>query len=51
MTGWVKKFLYALLIAFALYYLVTNPDGAAHAVRTFFGAFRSIGRFFQSLAG
>lgn len=50
MGAWVKKFLYALVIAFALYYLFTNPEGAAHAVKTFFNAFKNLGRFFQSLA-
>lgn len=50
MTDWVKKALYVLVVAFALYYLFTRPESAAHAVKTFFGAFNSLGRFFTTLA-
>ena len=51
MVGWVKKILLVLLVAFVLFYLFTRPEAAAEAVRTFFGAFESLGRFFSSLAG
>lgn len=50
MTGWIKKILMALVVAFALFYLITRPEDAANAVKTFFGAFRSIADFFTSLA-
>lgn len=50
MKDWIKKVLLVLVVAFALFYLFTRPEDAAHAVKTFFGAFRSIGRFFSSLA-
>lgn len=46
----LKKALVILVVAFALFYLVTRPDDAAAAVKTFFGAFSSIGTFFTELA-
>ena len=50
MTAWVKKILLLLVVAFALYYLFTQPVQAASAVKTFFAAFRAVGQFFSSLA-
>lgn len=50
MGNWIKKVLLVLVVAFVLFYLFTRPEAAAEAVRTFFGAFDSIGRFFTSLA-
>jgi hypothetical protein len=51
---WVKRIIVFLVVAFALFYLIANPQGAADAVRAIFGAianvFRSIIIFFQSLA-
>jgi hypothetical protein len=51
----VKRILLILAIGFCLFYLVQQPEGAAGAVRTVFGAlaraFRSIITFFTSLAG
>ena len=51
MINWIKKILQVLVAAFVLYYLFTRPEAAAEAVRSFFGAFESIGRFFTTLAG
>lgn len=51
MVGWIKKILIVLVAAFVIFYLFTRPEAAAEAVRTFFGAFESIGRFFNSLIG
>lgn len=51
MVGWIKKILLVLLVAFILFYLFTRPEAAAEAVRTFFGAFEALGRFFSELAG
>lgn len=48
---WIKRILLVLVVAFVLFYLFTRPEAAAEAVRTFLGAFESIGRFFTSLAG
>ena len=50
MLKWLKRALWIFVIAFALYYLFTRPEDAAAAVRNFFQAFKSIGRFFESLA-
>ena len=51
----VKRILLVLAIGFCLFYLVQQPEGAAGAVRTVFGAlaraFRAIILFFTSLAG
>lgn len=49
MMGLLKKILIVLIAAFVLFYLFTRPEDAAEAVRTFFGAFEAIGRFFSSL--
>ena len=47
----ILAILLVLVAAFVLYYLFTRPEAAAEAVRSFFGAFVSIGRFFTTLAG
>lgn len=51
----VKRVLLVLVIGFCLFYLVQQPQSAAAAVRTVFGAvgraFQSIMTFFTSLAG
>jgi len=51
----VKRILLVLVVGFCLFYLVQQPEGAAEAVRTVFGAlaraFQSIILFFTSLAG
>jgi len=51
---WTKKILFILVVGFCLFYLVQQPEGAAAAVRTVFGAlvgaFQSIVTFFTSLA-
>lgn len=49
MIGLIKKIVIVLVAAFVLFYLFTRPEDAAEAVRTFFGAFEAIGRFFSSL--
>ena len=52
---WIKRILLILTVAFCLYYLVNQPEGAAAAVRTVFAAmaraFFAILTFFTSLAG
>lgn len=51
----VKRVLLVLLVGFCLFYLIQQPEGAASAVRTVFGAvaraFNAILLFFSSLAG
>lgn len=47
MGAWLKKFLWALVIAFALYYIFTQPEQSAQAVKNFFGG---IARLFRALA-
>ena len=51
----LKRVLWVLVIGFCLFYLVQQPQAAASAVRTVFGAlaraFNSILTFFTSLAG
>jgi hypothetical protein len=50
---WVKRFVIFLVVGFALFYLIANPEGAANAVRAVINALavvlRSIIIFFQSL--
>lgn len=48
-VGWIKKILVVLVAAFVVFYLFTRPEAAAEAVKTFFGAFQSLGTFFTSL--
>jgi len=50
MSKLVKKTLWALLIAFLVFYLVTRPESAADFVRGVFGIIDPIGRFFARLA-
>lgn len=50
MQKWIKTAVLVLVIGFALFYLFTQPEAAANAVKTFFGAFDSIFRFFAQLA-
>jgi hypothetical protein len=54
MTLWAKRILLLLVVGFFLFYLISQPEGAAAAVRTVFDAlavaFRAIVRFFSSLA-
>lgn len=51
---WVKRLFLALVVIFALFYLITRPEDAAGAVKAavgaVWGAVRSIGTFFTSLA-
>jgi hypothetical protein len=51
---WVKRFIVFLVVGFALFYLISQPQAAAQGVRAIFGAlarvFQSIIIFFQSLA-
>lgn len=51
---WVKRILAILVLGFFLFYLIQQPESAAAAVRTVFGAvavaFQAIVRFFTSLA-
>lgn len=48
MTNWIKKVLLAVVAAFLLYYIFTQPEQSAEAVKTFFGG---IARLFRALAG
>ena len=50
MNKWIKTILMALIVGFALFYLFTRPEAAAAAVKSFFGAFDAIGRFFVALS-
>lgn len=49
MSKWIKTILSALLVMFIIYYIYTRPESAAQFVRTVFGIFDSIGRFFEGL--
>jgi nucleoside recognition membrane protein YjiH len=52
---WVKRFIIFLVVGFFLFYLVSQPEAAANAVRGVFNGlalvFRSVLIFFQTLAG
>jgi hypothetical protein len=52
---WVKQFIVFLVVGFFLFYLVTQPEAAANAVRSVIGGIalvlRSILIFFQTLTG
>jgi len=54
MTTWAKRVLLVLVVGFFLFYLISQPEGAASAVRTVFNAvaiaFRAIVQFFSALA-
>jgi len=45
---WIKRILWGLVIAFALYYLFTQPEQSAAAVKSFFSG---IVRLFRALSG
>ncbi len=51
---WVKVIGLALVVIFALFYMITRPEDAANAVQGAFGAVwtasEAVGRFFTSLA-
>lgn len=51
---WVKRIVIALVVVFALFYLITRPEDAALAVQNaldaVLGVGESVGRFFASLA-
>jgi prolipoprotein diacylglyceryltransferase len=49
MGKWFKTVVWTLVLAFAIYYLYTRPEAAADFVKSIFGIFDSIGRFFNSL--
>ena len=52
---WVKRIIIFLIVGFALFYLIAQPEAAANAVQALFSAlarvFRSVIVFFQSLSG
>ena len=52
---WARRVIAALIVGFFLFYLISQPEAAAAAVRTVFDAvafaFRSIVQFFSALAG
>lgn len=50
MGKWIKSVLSFMIVAFAIYYLYTQPEAAAASVKAVFGIFDSLGRFFSSLA-
>lgn len=50
MNKWIKTILIVLVVGFCLFYLFTRPEAAAEAVKSFFGLFDSLGRFFAELA-
>ncbi len=50
MNKWIKTILIVLVVGFCLFYLFTRPEAAAEAVKSFFGLFDSLGRFFTELA-
>jgi hypothetical protein len=54
MGPWTKRVIVALVVGFFIFYLISNPEGAASAVRTVFNAlgiaFRAVVQFFSSLA-
>lgn len=54
MGPWTKRIIAFLLLAFFLFYLISQPESAAAAVQTVFNAlgvaFRAVVRFFTTLA-
>ncbi len=50
MNKWIKTGVLALVVAFAIFYLYTRPEAAAHVVKAALGIVDSIGRFFGTLA-
>ncbi|MDR2929999.1 MAG: hypothetical protein LBV06_03725 [Propionibacteriaceae bacterium] len=49
MSKWIKRVLLLFVAAFVLFFLFTRPEQSAQAVRTFFGTFESVYRFFEAL--
>ena len=51
---WARRVIAALIVGFLVFYIISQPEAAAAAVRTVFGAvavaFRSIVQFFAALA-
>ncbi|WP_164470558.1 hypothetical protein [Agromyces sp. Soil535] len=51
---WVRRIALALVVLFALFYLITRPEDAANAVEgavgAVWGGVQAVGRFFTSLA-
>ncbi|MGW9629496.1 hypothetical protein ACWGST_02240 [Agromyces sp. NPDC055520] len=51
---WLKGIAVALVVIFALFYLISRPEDAANVVQSAFGAVvsaaESVGTFFTSLA-
>ncbi len=50
MTPAVKKVLLVLVVIYLVFRLVTDPVGSAESVKVVFGAFESLGVFFEALA-
>lgn len=50
MGKWIKTIVTFIIVAFAIFYLYTQPEAAAGFVKMVFGIFDSLGRFFSSLA-
>ena len=50
MSKITKTIVSALIVMFLIFYLYTRPEAAADVVKTVFGIFDSIGRFFSRLA-
>ena len=52
---WARRVIAALIVGFFLFYLISQPESAAAAVRTVFNAvavaFRAVVQFFSALAG
>ena len=52
---WTKRIILILIVGFFVFYLISQPESAASAVKTVFGAigraFRAVVKFFTSLAG
>ncbi|MDN5572181.1 MAG: hypothetical protein L0G22_13170 [Propionibacteriaceae bacterium] len=49
MSKLIRNIVTALLVMFLIFYLYTRPEAAADFVKTVFGVFDSIGRFFSEL--
>ena len=47
---WVTNIIVALVVGFAIFYVITNPTAAADAVKTVFGWLAAIPAFFSRLA-
>jgi hypothetical protein len=51
----VKRVVLILIVAFFIFYLISQPESAASLVRTIWDGllhfFRAVGKFFSSLAG